>query len=127
MTARRSPIGRARGHGSARAGAMAWWHQRLTAVALVPLGFWFAASMVALTGASQPEVVEWLGSRRTAVMMALLIVATFYHFKLGMQVVIEDYVDHQVLKLASLVLVNFACIALAFICIISVLKLAIAG
>ncbi len=127
MTARRSPIGRARGHGSAKEGATAWWHQRLTAVALVPLGFWFAASMVALTGASQPEVVEWLASRRTAVMMTLLIVATFYHFKLGMQVVIEDYVENQVLRLASMVLVNFSCIALGFIGIISVLKLALRG
>jgi len=127
MVARRSPIGRARGHGSAKAGAATWWHQRLTAVALVPLGLWFAASMVALTGASQPEVVEWLASRRTAVMMTLLIVATFYHFKLGMQVVIEDYVENQVLRLASLVLVNFTCIALCFIGIISVLKLAMGG
>ena len=127
MTARRSPIGRARGHGSAKEGATAWWHQRLTAVALVPLGFWFAASMVALTGASQPEVVEWLSSRRTAVMMTLLLVATFYHFNLGMQVVIEDYVENQVLRLAALVLVNFSCIALAFIGIISVLKLALGG
>ncbi len=127
MAARRSPIGRARGHGSAKEGAATWWHQRLTAVALVPLGLWFAASMVSLTGADQPEVVEWLSSRRTAVMMALLIVATFYHFKLGMQVVIEDYVENQVLRLASLVLVNFSCIALSFIGIISVLKLAIAG
>jgi succinate dehydrogenase / fumarate reductase membrane anchor subunit len=127
MTARRSPIGRARGHGSAKEGAATWWHQRLSAVALVPLGFWFAASMVAHTGDSQPEVVEWLASRRTAVMMALLIVATFYHFKLGMQVVIEDYVENQVLRLASLVLVNFSCIALTFIGIISVLKLALGG
>ncbi len=127
MTARKSPIGRARGHGSAKEGAAQWWLQRLTAIALVPLGIWFVASMVGLTGASQADVAAWLGSRRSAVMMALLIVATFYHFKLGMQVIIEDYVDHQVVKLAALVLINFASIALAFIGIFSVLKLAIGG
>ena len=127
VTMRKSPLGRARGHGSAREGTSQWWLQRLTAIALVPLGIWFIVSMVVLTGGSQADVAEWLGSRRTAVMMSLLIVAGLYHLKLGMDVVIEDYVDNQVLKLAAVVLVTFTCIALGFICIISVLKLAIAG
>ncbi len=127
MTLRKSPIGRARGHGSAQEGTTQWWQQRLTAIALVPLSIWFVTSMVALTGAEQAQVAAWLASRRTAVMMTLLIVAGFYHLKLGLQVVIEDYVENQVMKLSVQVVVTFTCIALAFICIISVLKLAMGG
>lgn len=127
MTMRKSPIGRARGYGAAKQGTAHWWHQRLTAIALVPLSLWFVASMVALTGAEQQDVAAWLASRRSAVMMSLIFLAVFYHFKLGMQVIIEDYVQHEVVKLASLVLVTYTCIALAFISVISVLKLAIGG
>jgi succinate dehydrogenase / fumarate reductase membrane anchor subunit len=127
MSARKSPIGRARGFGAAKEGTAQWWTQRMTAIALVPLGVWFSVSIIALIGASQPEVADWLGSRRTAVMMSLLLVATFYHLKLGMQTIIEDYVHNEVVKLLSLVLINFTCIALAFICVFSVLKLAIGG
>jgi succinate dehydrogenase / fumarate reductase membrane anchor subunit len=127
MTARKSPIGRARGFGAAKEGTAQWWTQRMTSIALVPLGFWFVVSIIALTGATQPEVAEWLASRRTAVMMSLLIVAVFYHFKLGMQVIIEDYVHHETVKILSLVLVSFTCIALAFIGVLSVLRLAIGG
>ena len=127
MTLRKSPIGRARGSGSARQGTTQWWQQQLTSIALVPLGIWFVTSMVALTGAEQAEIAGWLASRRTAVMMSLLIVAGFYHLKLGLHVVIEDYVETQVMKLSAMVVVTFTCIALAAICIFSVLQLAIGG
>ncbi len=127
MDTRRSPIGRARGYGSSKEGTSEWWAERLTAMALVPLAVWFAASMIALSGASQPEVAEWLASRRTAVVMSLLVVTCFYHLKLALTVVAEDYVHHEMIKLVSLMLINFTCIALTFVCIFSILKLAIAG
>ncbi len=127
MEARKSPIGRARGYGSSQQGTASWWTQRMTAIALVPLGIWFIASMVALVSASQPEVAAWLASRRTAVMMGLLVLAVFYHLALGMHEIVEDYVHHETVKLLSLVLINFTCIALTFMCIFSVLRLAIGG
>ena len=84
---RRSALGRVRGLGSAKEGVGHWWAQRLTALALVPLTIWFAASVAALTGASHPEMVAWAGSPLVAGLLILLIVATFYHNYLGLQVV----------------------------------------
>ena len=119
----RSPLGRARGLGSARAGSKLWWAQRLTAIALVPLTLWFIWSMLRLTGASQADVAEWLGSPVRLALMLALIVATFHHLQLGLQVVIEDYVHQDGVKLASVLAVKGLCILLALICIISALSL----
>ena len=119
----RSPLGRARGLGSARAGAAHWWAQRLTAVALVPLTLWFIYAVIGLKGADQHAMVVWLSSPLSLVLMLALIVATFHHLQLGLQVVIEDYVHADGCKLASILAMRAACILLALACIISVLKL----
>src|SRR3984957_17968187 len=94
----RSPLSRARGLGSARAGSKHWWAQRLTAVAVVPLTLWFIWSMLRLTDASQGDVADWLASPVRLALMLALIVATFHHLQLGMQVVIEDYVTQEGVK-----------------------------
>jgi succinate dehydrogenase membrane anchor subunit len=120
----RTPLGQVRGLGSARNGTGHWWMQRLTAVALVPLGIWLMASLVALIGADHAAVVEWLGRPVPAILMILLLTAGFYHLKLGLQVVIEDYVTTESTKLIIQILVNFACIGLGFACIFAVLKIA---
>src|SRR6202011_5184424 len=87
----RSPLGRARGLGSARAGSKHWWAQRLSSVALVPLTLWFIWSIMHLTTASQADIVDWLGSPVRLALLLALIAATFHHLQLGLQVVIEDY------------------------------------
>lgn len=120
---RRSPLGRARGLGSARAGAAHWWAQRLTAIALVPLTLWFIFAVIRLQGADQEAVVVWLASPVSLVLMLTLIVATFHHLQLGLQVVIEDYVKSHATKLASILAIEAACILMALACIVSVLKL----
>ncbi len=120
---RRSPLGRARGLGSARAGAAHWWAQRLTAVALVPLTMWFICAVIRLKGADQAAVVAWLASPVSLVLLLALIVATFHHLQLGLQVVIEDYVKGPGTKLTAILAVKAACILLALACIVSVLKL----
>ncbi len=119
----RSPLGRARGLGSARAGAAHWWAQRLTAVALVPLTLWFIWTVIRLKGADQAGVVAWLASPVALVMMLALIVATFHHLQLGLQVVIEDYVKGHGTKLTAILAIKAACFLLALACIVSVLKL----
>ena len=88
----RSPLARARGHGSAEDGVGHWWHHRVTSVALVPLLLWLAFSIAALAGASFEEARAWLASPVVAVFAILTLAVTFYHFKLGLDVVIEDYV-----------------------------------
>ena len=120
----RSPLGRALGLGSAKEGVEHWWMQRVTAVALVPLALWFVAALVAHLGADQVAAIAWLRSPLTAVAMILLVVATFTHMALGLQVVIEDYVHHEATKIASLVLVRLACWALGAAALFAVLRVA---
>src|ERR1700738_4748182 len=100
----RSPLGRARGLGSARAGSKHWWAQRVTAVALVPLTLWFIWSVMHLTDASQADVADWLASPVRLALMLALIAATFHHLQLGLQVVVEDYVPQEGVKLALVIL-----------------------
>ena len=95
----RSPIGRARGLGSAKEGTGHWWHQRVSAVALLALTAWFVISLILLTGADWATASDWLSNKVNAGLMLLLIVFTFYHLKLGLQVVIEDYVHGEGMKL----------------------------
>ena len=120
----RSPLGRALGLGSAKEGVEHWWVQRMTALALVPLTLWFVAALVAHLGADHASAVAWLRSPVPAVAMILLVVATFVHMALGLQVVIEDYVHHEAAKLASLVLVRLACWVLGAAALFAVLRVA---
>src|SRR5271168_2302678 len=96
----RSPLGRARGLGSARAGSKHWWVQRLTAAALLPLTLWFIWSILHLTDASQADIAAWLASPLRLALLLALIAATFHHLQLGLQVVVEDYVTQEGVKLA---------------------------
>lgn len=120
-----SPLAKARGLGSAREGFAHWKLQRLTALANVPLVLWFVFSAMARAGNSYAEVVAWLRSPISASLMVLLIASTFYHARLGVQVVIEDYVHHEGAKVASLAAVTLIITALAAACIVAVLKVSI--
>ena len=97
----RSPLGPARGLGSAHAGSHHWWAERVDAVALVPLTLWFIFSVLHLAGASHQAVIDWLSSPVSLVLMLALIVATFHHLSLGVQVVLDDYVHQPAIKLWS--------------------------
>jgi succinate dehydrogenase / fumarate reductase membrane anchor subunit len=119
----RTPLGKVRGLGSAKDGTEHFWMQRLTAVALVPLTLWFVISVIAHIGAGYGAFVAWLSSPLSGGLMILLLVATFYHAMLGLQVVIEDYVHTEWKKLASLIVMRFFCILLGVIGVLSVLKI----
>jgi succinate dehydrogenase / fumarate reductase, membrane anchor subunit len=121
----RSPLGRVAGLGSAKEGVEHWWRQRLTSVALVPLSLWFAASVIAHIGSGHAEFQAWLRAPVPAILMILLIGATFYHAALGVQVVIEDYVHGEGTKLAALVILRLACFLLAVAGIFAVLRIAL--
>ena len=119
----RTPLARVTGLGSAKDGTGHWWLQRLTAVALVPLAVWFVASIVSLTGAGQGEIKAWLSNPLAALLMVLFLATGFFHLKLGLQVVIEDYVHGHGLKVALLIANVFACVLLGGGSILAVLKL----
>jgi len=119
----RSPLGRARGLGSARSGASHWWAARVTSLALVPLTLWFLCAMVRMIGAQRQDVVSWIAGPLPLVLMISLIVATFYHMALGLQVVIEDYVDNDAVRIGSILVMKGLSILLALACVVSVLRL----
>ncbi|MEK6805566.1 MAG: succinate dehydrogenase, hydrophobic membrane anchor protein [Pseudomonadota bacterium] len=121
----RSPLGHARGLGSAKTGAHHFWMQRLSAVALVPLTLWFVFSVAQLSGASYTGVLHWVREPVSAVALVLFLTALLYHSMLGVQVVIEDYVHHEGVKLTSLVLSKFAHLTVAAASIFAVLKVAL--
>ena len=123
----RSPLGAVRGLGSAKSGTGHWWQQRLTALAMIPLVIWFIASILNLlvSGADHGVVTAWIGQPLVAVLLILMLGTGFYHMRLGLQVVIEDYVHHEGIKLASLVAVTFGAIVLASVTIMSVLQISL--
>ncbi|MSO64773.1 MAG: succinate dehydrogenase, hydrophobic membrane anchor protein [Alphaproteobacteria bacterium] len=123
----RSPLGRARGLGSAKEGASHWWHQRLSAVALVPLGGWFVVSMIVHNGAPYDQAFLWLAHPVQAGLMLLLLLFTFYHLKLGLQVVIEDYVHSEWLKVTTLMAMTGACLLVGLASALAVLSVAFGG
>ncbi len=104
---------------------MHWWWQRITAIALVPLTLWFAFSLPRMIGACQFEVYGWIASPWVATLLIAFVVALFYHLQLGMQVVIEDYVHHEGVKITSILGVKFISAILAILSIISILHLSI--
>ena len=119
----RSPLGRARGLGAAKAGAAHWWAQRLTSIALLPLTLWFLCAAVGMIGATRDDVVFWMAGPLQIVLMITLVIATFHHLQLGLQVVIEDYVENHWLRIGSILLVKGLSLLLALACIVSVLRL----
>ncbi len=123
----RTDLGKVRGLGSAKEGVNHWWWQRVTAVALVPLVLWFVASVIGLAGSEIGAVRAWVAWPVSAVLLLLLIGVTFHHMQLGIQVVIEDYVHTNWLKIASIIFVKFATVILALASAFAVLKIAFVG
>jgi succinate dehydrogenase / fumarate reductase membrane anchor subunit len=108
MTRLRTPLGRIEGLGAAKSGTQHFWHQRMTAVALVPLSIWFVASTLAYVGAEQGAVAAYFAEPVNAVPMFLFILASTYHMSLGVQIIIEDYIHNEGQKIALLMLNRFA-------------------
>jgi len=123
----RSWVGRTQGLGSAREGVGHWWMQRVTAVALIPLTLWFAASLIARARGDYGALILWLRTPSTSVLMVLLLIALFYHMALGLQVVIEDYAHNDRIKLPAVVVVHLASFALAAAGIATTLRIALGG
>jgi succinate dehydrogenase / fumarate reductase, membrane anchor subunit len=121
----RTPLGHAIGLGSAKEGVQHWWAQRLTAVALVPLALWFCAGLIAHAGADRTAVFQWLGSPLQAILMVLLLGTGFHHMALGVQVVIEDYVETEWVKIGALILNRFIAYGLAVAGIFAVMRIAL--
>ncbi|MBL37450.1 MAG: succinate dehydrogenase, hydrophobic membrane anchor protein [Xanthomonadales bacterium] len=127
MKALRNPLERAINHGSAGSGVHHWWAQRFSAILLVPLTLWLVWTLAVLAGADYVAARDWIASPWNAAMAVLLAGSTFYHARLGMQVVIEDYVHRRALEVTLQILVAAAALAGAVVSIVAILKVALTG
>ena len=121
----RTPLSRATGLGSAKSGTGHFWRQRMSAVALVPLSVWFALSAVSLVDANLAEVLVFLGEPINAILTFLFLFAALYHMTLGVQVVIEDYIHGEKVKLLCLMLNRFFALGIGFAAGFALLKIAL--
>ncbi len=119
----RTPLGRVRNLGAAHSGTTDFWRQRLTAVAMTLLMIPVIVVVMMLIGRNQAGAAQILGSVPIALVMLLFILASTWHMKIGMQVVIEDYVHSEKLKLAAIMANNFFSIAVALASIYAIIKL----
>jgi succinate dehydrogenase / fumarate reductase membrane anchor subunit len=123
----RTPLGRVRGLGSAKSGTGHFWLQRVTAVANVILTLAFLCVVLSLIGKPYAVAVATLAKPHVAILMLLFVVSGAVHMRLGMQVIIEDYVQHEVLKILAVMANTFFAIAVGAACAFALLKISFGG
>ncbi|MFK7792639.1 MAG: succinate dehydrogenase, hydrophobic membrane anchor protein [Devosiaceae bacterium] len=127
MSNMRTPLSRVRGLGSAKEGTDHFFRQRVTAFANVPLLLFFVVMVIGLQDASHAQFVEIMGSPLVAIIMLLVIISGAIHMRLGMQVIIEDYVPHEGTKILALLANTFFTILIAAASIFAILKMSFGG
>ena len=120
-----TPLARVRGLGSAKSGLHHWWHQRLTALAMVPLMLVTLGVVASLGTLDYDGAIALMANPFVAALLLLLVVVGFYHAALGLQVVIEDYVGAEGVRMVLIIFVKMALFALAIVTLLSILKVAI--
>jgi len=121
----RTPLGKVRGLGPAKSGSKHFWWQRVTGVANLCLVVFMLFVIIGLVGADHATVKQTLSAPLVAVLLLLLILSGVYHMRLGMQVIIEDYISGEGLKIIALVLNTFFAIFVGSVCLFVVLKLSL--
>ena len=120
-----SNLARAKGLGSLKEGSSHFIHQRITAVAMIPLVFWLCFSVAFLPQMDYNSLISWVQAPVNSVLLIVTLIASFYHLQLGLQVIIEDYVSSYSLKIMSIITIDLTCIFLMIVGIYSVLKVSL--
>lgn len=120
-----SPLGRVLGLGSAKDGTSHWWAQRVSSIGLLLLGTWFLLSLLQLENFAFASVVAFIARPWNSILLILLVGTIAYHSKLGLQVVIEDYVSGSGLKVVMLLISSFAHVVVAFAAAYSILLISL--
>ncbi|HET9482599.1 MAG TPA: succinate dehydrogenase, hydrophobic membrane anchor protein [Xanthomonadales bacterium] len=121
----RTPLARVRGLGSAKSGTHHWLVQRLTSIALLPLTVWFLYAALELVGGEYADARSFLAQPWNAVLMAAFVLMLFYHAKLGIQVILEDYVHLRWLEVTSQMINLFACAFAALVALFAIVRIAL--
>lgn len=122
----RSPLGRVRGLGAARSGVAHWWAQRISALALAPLGLWFVYSLLTLEGVGRAKLAHWVAAPVDTMLLLSLLIALFYHLDLGLRVVIEDYIHSEGPRVLVMLAMRAVAALAALAGVVAVLKLSFA-
>lgn len=122
-----TPLKRVRGLGSARSGTQHFWHQRLTALANVPLMIFFVILVISMAGETYPVVLDRLSSPWVSILFILTMISVAYHMRLGMQIVIEDYVHGEPQRVLLLIANTFFSLIVAAASIFAILKISFGG
>ncbi len=119
----RTPLARVRGHGSAKSGTAHFWHQRVTAIANIPLTIAAVVILIMLLGRNQSAAAQILGSPPIAIIMLLFLTSICIHMRIGMAAIIEDYVHDETAKLALLIANTFFTVVVGLAAAYGILKL----
>lgn len=122
-----TPLAKVRGLGSAKDGTHHWWLQRVTAIANIPLVIFMVVSFVGNAGKGHADWVAWLKQPLVSVIVILFVANFVYHMRLGLQVIVEDYVHDKGNKIALMLTITFGCVLIAALSIFSVLRIAFGG
>jgi succinate dehydrogenase / fumarate reductase membrane anchor subunit len=119
-----TPLHKVQGLGASHTGTRHFWHERLTSVALIPLTLWFGYAILGLTDASLAAAIGFLAHPINALLMAAFVIVSLFHIKLGLQVIIDDYVHATGKRIFLLIVVRVAVIATGAACLFALLRIA---
>ena len=125
MRSYQTAVNRALGLGSAKNGFIAWWRQRVSAVLLIPLLVWLGIFLALQAGADYDSVSAWVANPLNGVLMVATLAVLLFHTAVGVQVIIEDYIETEGLKAASILLVHFGCFLLTIAGSLAVVRIAL--
>lgn len=119
-----SPLGRARGLGSAKDGTHHWWVMRISSIAILPLSLWLVVGLGSVSGQGYEAAAAWISTPWNLTLMVLTIAVLFHHVQLGVSTIVEDYVHQEAMKVAGVIAVKFLTVLLALASIMAVLRVA---